>query len=179
MSQRFAQTLIQVQQQAMASSAKAEPQMSQWMQSFFHNRPAFAYSVGINTPEGCLTIGNGSQSYANAVLLPAVAVPAMLSAIAIPNFVKARATSQANACINNLRQIDAAKQEWALGKRQTIHRCAHDGRFETLSCGKFPIARPAAPIPSMRLASRPSAAFPTTSCLKYQAGRTPGVVECC
>ena len=37
-----------------------------------------------------------------------------LAAISIPNFVKARATSQANATINNLRQIDAAKNEWAL-----------------------------------------------------------------
>ncbi|HUA64254.1 MAG TPA: hypothetical protein VME24_00300, partial [Alphaproteobacteria bacterium] len=37
-----------------------------------------------------------------------------LVAISIPNFVKARATSQQSACINNLRQIDAAKQEWAL-----------------------------------------------------------------
>jgi hypothetical protein len=116
MSQRFADTLIQVQQQAMANSAKTQPQMAQWMQSFYRNRPAFAYSVGINTPDGCLTIGNGSQSYANAVLLPAVAVPAMLAAIAIPNFVKARTVSQENACINNLRQIDAAKQEWALEK---------------------------------------------------------------
>ena len=35
-------------------------------------------------------------------------VPMML-AIAIPNFVKARQTSQMNACINNLRQIDGAK----------------------------------------------------------------------
>jgi len=40
-------------------------------------------------------------------------IPLML-AIAIPNFVKARETAQRNACINNLRQIDAAKQEWAL-----------------------------------------------------------------
>jgi len=38
----------------------------------------------------------------------------MLAAIAIPNFVKARDTSMQNACINNLRQIYAAKQEWAL-----------------------------------------------------------------
>jgi hypothetical protein len=121
MSQRFADTLIKVQQQAMASSAKAEPQMAQWLQSFYRSRPAFAYSVGINTPEGCLTVGNGSQSYANMALLPAVAVPAMLAAIAIPNFVKARTTSQENACINNLRQIDGAKQEWALekGKKST------------------------------------------------------------
>jgi prepilin-type N-terminal cleavage/methylation domain-containing protein len=43
-----------------------------------------------------------------------VAIIGLLAAIAIPNFVKARATSQQNACINNLRQIDASAQEFAL-----------------------------------------------------------------
>jgi prepilin-type N-terminal cleavage/methylation domain-containing protein len=43
-----------------------------------------------------------------------VAIIGLLAAIAIPNFVKARTTSQANACINNLRQIDGAVQQWAL-----------------------------------------------------------------
>ncbi len=43
-----------------------------------------------------------------------VAIIGLLAAIAIPNFVRARATSQANACINNLRQIDASINEWAL-----------------------------------------------------------------
>lgn len=43
-----------------------------------------------------------------------VAIIGLLAAIAIPNFVKARTTSQANACINNLRQIDGAIQQWAL-----------------------------------------------------------------
>ncbi len=43
-----------------------------------------------------------------------VAIIGLLAAIAIPNFIKARATSQANACINNLRQIDAGINEWAL-----------------------------------------------------------------
>ena len=119
MSQRFAQTWMRVQQQAITSNAKTEPQTAQWLQSFFCNRPAFAYSVGINTPDGCLTIGNGSQSYNSTVLLPVVAVPAMLSAIAIPNFVKARTVSRQNACINNLRQIDAAKQQWALEKSKS------------------------------------------------------------
>jgi prepilin-type N-terminal cleavage/methylation domain-containing protein len=41
-----------------------------------------------------------------------VAIIGLLAAIAIPNFVRARTTSQTNACINNLRQIDGAKQEW-------------------------------------------------------------------
>src|SRR5512138_3820624 len=43
-----------------------------------------------------------------------VAIIGLLATIAIPNFVKARTTSQMNACINNLRQIDGAKQQWAL-----------------------------------------------------------------
>jgi prepilin-type N-terminal cleavage/methylation domain-containing protein len=47
-----------------------------------------------------------------------VAIIGLLGAIAIPNFVRARTTSQQNACIENLRQIDAAKQEWALDSRQ-------------------------------------------------------------
>ena len=50
-----------------------------------------------------------------------VAIIGLLAAIAIPNFLKARATSQQNACINNLRQIDGAKAQWALeaGKGST------------------------------------------------------------
>src|SRR5260370_11086719 len=47
-----------------------------------------------------------------------VAIIGLLAAIAIPNFVKARTTSQANACINNLRQMDGAAQEWALENKQ-------------------------------------------------------------
>jgi prepilin-type N-terminal cleavage/methylation domain-containing protein len=47
-----------------------------------------------------------------------VAIIGLLAAIAIPNFVRARTTSQQNACINNLRLIDAAKQQWALEKGQ-------------------------------------------------------------
>ena len=47
-----------------------------------------------------------------------VAIIGLLAAIAIPNFVRARATSQANACINNLHQIDSAVNQWALENRQ-------------------------------------------------------------
>ena len=43
-----------------------------------------------------------------------VAIIGLLAAIAIPNFVKARNTSQSNACVNNMRQIDSAIQQWAL-----------------------------------------------------------------
>ena len=43
-----------------------------------------------------------------------VAIIGLLAAIAIPNFVQARSTTRKNTCINNLRLIDAAKEQYAL-----------------------------------------------------------------
>jgi len=42
----------------------------------------------------------------------------MLAVIAIPNAVQARTTSQKTTCINNLRQINSAIQQWALEQKQ-------------------------------------------------------------
>ena len=47
-----------------------------------------------------------------------VAIIGLLAAIAIPNFIKARQSSQTNACINNLRQIEGAKATWALENKK-------------------------------------------------------------
>ncbi len=47
-----------------------------------------------------------------------VAIIGLLAAIAIPSFVRARQTSQKNACINNLRQIDGGKDQWAIENKQ-------------------------------------------------------------
>ena len=47
-----------------------------------------------------------------------VAIIGLLAAIAIPSFMKARTTSQQKACINNLRQIEASKEQWALEARK-------------------------------------------------------------
>ena len=49
-----------------------------------------------------------------------VAIIGLLAAIAIPNFIKARTTSKMQACINNLRQIDGAIQQWAAEKNQAL-----------------------------------------------------------
>jgi hypothetical protein len=70
-------------------------------------------SAGALTGQGLAIAGlvTGYLGVAWAVVF----IPMML-AIAIPNFVKARETAQMNACINNLRQIEAAKNEWAMDK---------------------------------------------------------------
>jgi prepilin-type N-terminal cleavage/methylation domain-containing protein len=50
-----------------------------------------------------------------------VCIIGLLAAIAIPNFVRARTRSQTNACINNLRLLDGAKQQWALEAKQNTN----------------------------------------------------------
>ena len=43
-----------------------------------------------------------------------VAIIGLLAAIAIPSFIRARQNTQASTCVNNLRLIDGAKDQWAL-----------------------------------------------------------------
>lgn len=49
-------------------------------------------------------------------IIYSIPVILILVAVALPNFVRARTTSCKNACVNNLRQIDGAKEQWALEK---------------------------------------------------------------
>ena len=62
---------------------------------------------------------NKTSGFTLVEIMIVVAIIGLLAAIAIPNFVRARQTSQANACINNLRLIDGAKQQWALEAKKT------------------------------------------------------------
>lgn len=48
-----------------------------------------------------------------------VGIIGLLVGIALPNFIKSRATSQQNACINNMRQINSAVQQWAMETGQS------------------------------------------------------------
>ena len=49
-----------------------------------------------------------------------VATIGMLASIAVPSSIKARATSQRNSCLNGLRQIDSAMQQFALENKKAL-----------------------------------------------------------
>ncbi len=71
-----------------------------------------------------------------------VAIIGLLAAIAIPNFIRARTTSQTNACINNLRQIDGAVQQWALENNKSASAAVTSGNCTAYlgrgSAGQWP-----------------------------------------
>jgi len=55
--------------------------------------------------------------YSNLVVSLVMAI--FYTAITIPAFVKARDTSMQNACVNNMRQIDSGKEQYAMAARKT------------------------------------------------------------
>ena len=100
-----------------------------------------------------------------------VAIIGLLAAIAIPNFVKARKTAQGNACLNNLRQIDAAIQQYALENNlkddskvdsEMVKVYMRNSEMPTCPAGKTPYLIPG-----------PINEGPTVTCPNYVAGQ-PG-----
>ncbi len=47
-----------------------------------------------------------------------VLIIGILLAIAVPNFIKARESSRAKSCIANLKQVDSAKEQWAMDNKK-------------------------------------------------------------
>jgi hypothetical protein len=117
---RFGRTMMKVQQQAIQMTANSSENPTAWLQSFLGSGKATdSYTVAANTDQGWLTIANGNQHPTRMLAIGAAVPIGIISAIAIPNFVKARQTSQQNACISNLRLIDSAKQQWALENKKS------------------------------------------------------------
>ena len=60
-----------------------------------------------------------------------VLIIGILLAIAIPNFIRARESSRAKSCQGNLKQIDSAKEQWAMDNN-AVNGAAVTGGLATL-----------------------------------------------
>lgn len=61
----------------------------------------------------------GRRGFTLIEIMIVVLIIAVLLAIAIPNFMKARDTSRTKACVANLRQIDTGKVQYAMDAKLT------------------------------------------------------------
>lgn len=72
-----------------------------------------------------------------------IAIVGLLSAIAIPNFVKSRDAARRNACIKNLKTIDEAKHLW--GIENAKNESALPGDADLVGMDKYIKAKPICP----------------------------------
>jgi prepilin-type N-terminal cleavage/methylation domain-containing protein len=63
---------------------------------------------------------NGLGGFTLVEIMIVIAIIALLAAIVIPNLLRASAKSQSTACINNLRQIDTAVQQFAVEAKKHV-----------------------------------------------------------
>ncbi len=61
---------------------------------------------------------NKRKGFTLVEIMIVVLIIGILMAIAVPNFVQARNSSRTNSCIANLKQIDSAKEQWAMDNKK-------------------------------------------------------------
>ncbi len=61
-----------------------------------------------------MKLTRNSKGFTLVEIMIVVAIIGLLAAIAVPNFVQARTQARTNTCINNLRLIQAAIDQWAI-----------------------------------------------------------------
>ena len=131
-SQRFADTIAIVQSKFMASASSSFDSKNSEMFQKVIKTNGFGPSAGVilNWKKGVQSHGVGAYGGNQLIAGAAVAPMGMMAAIAIPSFVKARSTSQQNACINNLRQIDSAKEQAAMANNWSDGQSIESGSAE-------------------------------------------------
>jgi hypothetical protein len=120
LSKKFGETIVRLQTSVLKSNPMLSGDAKTWLQTMLNGGAvATAFNVSSVTEEGWVSVGNGSKDLRAAVLMPLAVVPVgMMAAIAVPNFVRARSMAQSNVCINNLKQLDGAKEQWALENKK-------------------------------------------------------------
>src|SRR5437868_12118539 len=91
------------------------------------------FTAGANLPARW-----GRKGFTLVEIMIVVLIIGILLAIAVPNFIKARETSRCKGCVANLKQIEAAKEQWCMDNKQAASAtpAATDLRSEERRVGK-------------------------------------------
>lgn len=137
LSERFGKAIREIQSQALA---RATDNQKELLAMFRSEHAPFLFSVGGNTDEGWLGVSNGNQHPSKLFLVSAIVPTAVTAGMLLPALAKAKQRAQTVKCINNLKQIDVAKQAWALeGKKGPADVPTISDLLPHLGGGNFPI----------------------------------------
>jgi Tfp pilus assembly protein PilE len=102
-----------------------------------------------------------------------VAIIGLLASIAVPSFKKARLDAQRTVCIQNLNEIDAAKERWALENRRTAAAAVDEAALNGYFRRGAPECPGAALTPTAILIPSRSARFRAIRCKKIVSAGNP------
>ena len=88
-------------------------------------------------------LANRKRGFTLIEIMIVVLIIGILLAIAVPNFVRAREASRAKACVSNLKQIQSAKEQYAMDNRVAEGGAAADTNL--YGAGKYIVVKPTCP----------------------------------
>jgi hypothetical protein len=118
-SRRFAETFAEIQKKMMNQRHHGATGMPDVMSQMVRNQKNMQGAMVIqNQKAGVLAIGNSSAGGKEIITSMMVAPAAMMAAIAMPGFMQAKTQASHHSCINNLRQMETAKEQCALAMKK-------------------------------------------------------------
>lgn len=139
-SPKVGQTIVRAVSQTMNSGA-VDPAQGQLISNLFGNGGWGSYSVSASGEEGWLSVGNTTLNPASILMAPLVAVPLIISAVAVPSLLRSRQSANEAAAIANLRNIHLAELAYYLDSnkygdmRSLVSNGLLDARFLTAISG--------------------------------------------